>query len=157
MNSKPWGTPRPGIVPTMPALLALLSILAVSACATPNQIVNGRREGPWTTHYQFGQKQEAGSYENGQRTGTWKRWNINGELQWVMNFQEGRRHGPYVAFYNTGKPRERGQFVQGKKAGEWIRYFPGGKGAQRIVYEDGELVSREDLDSAPPLPASHRR
>ena len=157
MNSNIWSTPRLGVVPTARTLLALLSILTIAACATPNQVVDGRREGPWTTHYLFGQKQEAGSYENGQRTGTWKRWNINGELQWVMSFQEGRRHGPYVAFYNTGKPRERGQFVQGKKAGEWIRYFPGGKGAQRIVYEDGELVSREELDRAPPLPASHPR
>ena len=44
--------------------------------------------------------------------------------------------------------RERGQFEHGKKAGVWMRYYPNEKGAQRIVYEDGERVSREKIPAS---------
>ena len=134
-------------------LAGLTLALLAAGCAGlgQNQLVDGKPEGPWTTYYRYGQKQESGRYENGERVGTWKRWHINGQLQWVMNFQAGKRHGSYVAFYNDGKPRERGQFANGIKTGEWIRYFPSDKGAQRIVYENGEAVSREALSDPPPL------
>ena len=152
MRSRSWRSlARPRQLATLTLLLAAWT---ASGCASQNQLVNGKREGPWTTYYQFGQKQESGNYLDGERTGTWRRWNVNGELQWVMNFEDGERHGPYSTFYNDGQPRERGQFEHGKKTGEWIRYFPGTKGAQRILYADGELVSREDLADAPAPPAS---
>ena len=131
--------------------LLLATTLVIGGCAGigQNQLIDGKPEGPWTTYYPYGQKQESGSYRDGLRVGTWRRWHINGELQWVMNFETGQRHGSYIAYYNDGSPRERGQFERGRKTGEWTRYFPGDKGSQRIVYQNGELVSREDIGVAP--------
>ena len=122
MRSRSWRSlARPQQLATLTLLLAAWT---ASGCFSQNQLVNGKREGPWTTYYQFGQKQESGNYLDGERAGPWSRWHVNGELQWVMNFEDGERHGPYSAFYNDGQPRERGQFEHGKKAGEWFRYFP---------------------------------
>lgn len=142
------------------ALALIPLLLALASCAPGNtrywengnkrergEIINQRREGPWTRWYQFGHKMEAGSYRLNKKVGKWIRWHQNGQVQWMSHYADGKRHGAYVAYRRDGSKSEQGKFSSGQRHGVWIKYYPGEKGRDRIVYQKGIEASRTHLPS----------
>lgn len=74
-------------------------------------------------YYLDNQLAEKGSFEYGQKKGSWKTWHQNGMLDTQQYWQEGRRHGNYYSYDTKGNLLEKGNYRKGKKNGRWINYF----------------------------------
>lgn len=69
-----------------------------------------------TTYYETGEIKQMGSFYNAVPAGTWKTYNIHGEI---------------IA---------EGEYVDGKKSGRWVVLTPNSKRKYELYYEDGVRI-----------------
>lgn len=128
----------------------------------------GRKQGLWRIvapnadkpGYKDGQLIEEGTYSNGKRAGTWRRYWPNGELMSEITYQMGRPRGPYKTFYPSGKVEEQGSWDLDRNTGKFQRWHPNGQlaqdfsftadgvrdGEQRYYHENGKLAVQVNVD-----------
>lgn len=104
----------------------------------------GRKQGWWRITapkedkpgYSDGQLIEEGRYNNGKRTGLWKRFWPNGKLMSEINYRMGRPVGPYTTYYPDGKTEEQGNWDLDRNTGRFKRWHPNGQLAQDFLFND---------------------
>lgn len=83
-------------------------IIGVSGDTLNCRDAKGRQQGPWIikTENIRGERgyEEQGYFENGQRTGKWQRFSLEGDLLAIENYRWGNKHGKSVYFSNMGDP-----------------------------------------------------
>ena len=52
---------------------------------------DGKRDGPYTSWRESGQKSWEGTYKDGKRDGLWVHWFENGQKQFEANYKDGKR------------------------------------------------------------------
>jgi hypothetical protein len=123
------------------------------------------RTGPFVALHENGSTWTKGQYTGGKKTGSWKKWHINGTLGDSSFYnQNGNITGSSKNWYNDGKIRDtafyhpdsagraymKQFFEDGKLAGEgpvindgyegyWKFYHPNGKLSTEEIYVDGNL------------------
>jgi hypothetical protein len=69
---------------------------------------NGKQQGPWVVHVDDlrGERgfEEEGNYLNGQKTGTWRKFSLEGDLIAVENYRWGQKDGKSVYLNTNGEP-----------------------------------------------------
>src|SRR5829696_493289 len=74
---------------------------------TLNRIdLKGKKQGPWSIHVDElrGERgyEEEGYFENDQKTGTWKRVSLEGDILAIESFRWGNKNGKCQYFSNVG-------------------------------------------------------
>jgi hypothetical protein len=70
--------------------------------------MKGRQQGPWVIHVDNlrGERgyEEEGIFVDGQKTGTWRRFSLEGDLTALENYRWGQKDGKCVYMNNMGEP-----------------------------------------------------
>jgi len=64
----------------------------------------------------------SGSFKQGIKTGLWRHYHENGQLESKGAYVEGKENGEWVYYFSSGKKSIIGNFELGKKDGVWIFY-----------------------------------
>ncbi len=56
-----------------------------------------------------------------------------------------RNHGKYLEWHPNDKLALTGEYKLGKKVGRWVEYDPQGKKISDRIYEDGKLISENEI------------
>ncbi|NEN23228.1 hypothetical protein G3O08_06910 [Cryomorpha ignava] len=68
-----------------------------------------------TYFFKDGKVKAAGAYRNDKMEGEWKFYRITGDLWQVGNFENGDKHGSWIRYDKNGKPETEVKFEKGKK------------------------------------------
>jgi len=115
---------------------------------TKGEYVDGLEEGFWT--YQIGDTKMEGSYKEGRRTGTWKYWYDNGNLNFVGNYLDDNPDGKHTYYWDNGKIKEEGTYIMGKREGEWFRNNYDGSLFLTTLYKNGIEIRYDGVKINPP-------
>lgn len=74
--------------------------------------------GDYTVFYPNKNLKEKGKFENGLKTGEWKSWFENGEVQSISHWRSGKQEGLFSEFDRLGKPIRTGRFKRGQLKGD---------------------------------------
>lgn len=134
---------------TLTCLLLLVLATSYAQALAPSDTLNrvdelGRKQGWWRvvapetdkTGYPDGALVEEGRYNNGKRTGTWRRFWPNGNPMSEIEYHLGRPRGAYAVYYPNGKVEESGRWDLDRNTGRFQRWHPNGKLAQDFVFND---------------------
>lgn len=73
-------------------------------------LLNGQKHGTWLRYDENGVKLNEANYSLGQKDGEWKVWDANGQLRMVYNFNEGKRAGDWLMYDEQGNLTEQKSF-----------------------------------------------
>lgn len=115
---------------------------------TKNQLVNGKKEGPWVIFakmrnlkgYKPDDKYEEGDYKSNRKIGVWTRYYATGNKLSEITYKNGRPSGDYTTYYDEpGKVEEKGTQKGRALTGNFERYHPNGQLAQKKTFnQDGK-------------------
>jgi len=83
--------------------------------------------------YRSNQLAEQGSFNYGLKDGTWKQWDINGQLTAIYNWSKGYKNGRFYTYDKNGHITVKGHYKKGLKSGPWINL----KTKDTIFYKNG--------------------
>lgn len=99
-----------------------------------------------TRFYLNGNKQIEGGYKDDQRDGKWTYWFENGNKQSEGYFEKGLRVGEAKTWDENGTPIYTGNYKKGKPDGAWYIYDKNGNKEIEIIYENGKVVKKTNLE-----------
>ncbi|WP_111685073.1 toxin-antitoxin system YwqK family antitoxin [Winogradskyella tangerina] len=129
--------------------------------------------GYYKSFYENGVKEIEAHYIDNELSGKWKKFNEDGNLEWVVTYQDGYRHGIYQKYYPSGKLKVEGLMLKEKKqstqwryredetlewkgfyeadkaAKTWIRYDRNGKKIEKIRVKDDPSVLNLEMTEVP--------
>lgn len=107
---------------------------------------NGYKNGFWKTTY-AGKQVKTENYDCGRLIGYYRVYNTEGELLYKMDFGS-KGNGLYKDYYyKTGILKAKGHYKNGKKQGKWYYYDEAGNLKKKMMYEDGDPLSVQKLDT----------
>ncbi len=99
------------------------------------------RHGLSVTFYSNGQRESEGSYERGQRTGTFAWWYPNGQQKTVGEYRNDAENSEWTWWHENGMKHASGMFVDGRRVDEWSLWSPEGKLVKRTAAENDSQVA----------------
>lgn len=100
---------------------------------------SGNRVGTWKYYDVNGNIQSESTYLNGEIEGIAFRYHPNGVIAEKTTYKGGKAIGAFVAYYSDGRISESGCFDDGKRSGEWLNYYEDGTTLkQRMFYMNGQ-------------------
>ncbi|HRW96813.1 MAG TPA: hypothetical protein P5104_04725 [Bacteroidales bacterium] len=100
---------------------------------------DGVRNGPWKDFYSTGELRAEGAYKNGEKSGKWKFYHRNGNIEQTGEFdQHGRPVGKWLWYYPSGNLLREENYIKGKADGMMIEYTEEGDILAQGDYIDGE-------------------
>lgn len=83
----------------------------------------GQRQGPWKEYYMEGMLRAEGNYTNNVRTGLWKFYHPNGQLEQIGKYDaKGRGTGNWKWYYDDGTLRRDENIFEGIHEGDYVEY-----------------------------------
>lgn len=64
----------------------------------------------------------SGSFKQGVKTGLWRHYHENGQLESKGAYVEGKKNGEWVSYFSRGRKRTIGNYVLGEEDGLWTFY-----------------------------------
>ena len=137
----------------------------------------GTLQGPMIRHHLGSTEVQArGAYDQGERSGVWETFHVNGQLATSCPYENGLKEGAEVTFlpegqkisrvehrrgivhglseswYADGILQSRGSLVDGRREGVWLYQRPDGKSNQvwSGIYRDDEKTPEEPVPAASP-------
>lgn len=99
-----------------------------------------QEHGPYQEFYIGGEQKTLGSYNEGDRIGTWTSWHENGQKASEITYVEGKEDGKSLQWHNNARKAGEGQYIKGVKDGEWRTWHKDGRLASFAAYEKGEPI-----------------
>jgi len=97
------------------------------------------RNGNFETHFPDSeQPQTVGQYKDGLKTGSWKTYYADGQIESDYEWDRGVQHGHELDWAANGQQICDGQNVQGKRFGKWTWWYENGNLKQSYIYEEGK-------------------
>lgn len=96
--------------------------------------------GYYKSYYESGSKKIEANYIEGELVGIWKKYYENGEVAWLVNYEDGYRQRAYKNFYENGELKIEGNNFRDKLLGEEKRYLPNNILEWKGNYEEGVFV-----------------
>ena len=113
-------------------LISALLVLVLAACVDPDfvtipyetgarkaagRMVDGLREGTWSSWFLNGQQESHGRFVKGKKTGPWTYWHENGQRHCSAEFKNNKEHGDWTRWHDTGQKHSEARFQDGNKQG----------------------------------------
>jgi antitoxin component YwqK of YwqJK toxin-antitoxin module len=143
--------------------LLLLSIIFLTACATPSpeekknevfqvqlylssdRLYEFNSETPFTgiarDTYLTGQLREKAFYKDGKPEGLTEMYFKDGKLWQTHNWKDGKREGLQLIYHQNGNLRDKGYYVNDKIEGIEETYRENGELSYKVCYRNGEEVN----------------
>ncbi|WP_415370845.1 toxin-antitoxin system YwqK family antitoxin [Patiriisocius sp. Uisw_047] len=102
------------------------------------KLENGERTGEWKYYYENGQLESILKYENGFLKGEMKYYYENGQLSLIGKWENGQPIGEWKSYHENGQLYNIGKNENGKKTGEWKFYHENGQLHNIGKYENGK-------------------
>jgi len=102
-------------------------------------VVKGKKNGQFITHYLNGKIEKVGTIKNNLNQGEWKYYYSNGLLESKGTYVDSKAEGKWTYYYSNGVIKTEGIYVNSKKEGTWIFYHYSGKIENCLFFRDGEL------------------
>ena len=83
-----------------------------------------KNSGYYKSFYESGALKIEANYLKNELVGLWKKHYENGQLEWLVNYEDGHREGVYKSFYDNGDLKTEGNNSRDKINGEEKRYLP---------------------------------
>ena len=104
-------------------------------------VLNGVKNGRFTTYFLNGKTEKTGLIINNKNEGEWKYYYPSGKIKTIGNFNKDVPFGQWEFFYNNGNLKFSGSYMGGQKTGVWSYYNLNGKLINRLLYRRGVLLS----------------
>ncbi len=98
-----------------------------------------KRTGVYKYYYDNGQLENTGYLENGLKTGEWKMYYDNGKLKNTRQYTNDKYNGKYIDYYKNEQIEEKGNYNNGIKDGIWISNYENGKLREATPYKNGKI------------------
>jgi len=108
------------------------------------QVVNGRKNGYFTSYYLDGQIEKSGFVINDENVGVWKYYYSGGQLESEGSFDDNIPEGKWISYYPNGSKKCEGDYKKGKQQGNWLYYNEKGETIYRAIFSDGEFVDLQE-------------
>lgn len=99
---------------------------------------DGLKNGPFEELSIYGYPTLTGSFDNGDKDGTWDYFYYTGDKEKTSNYKKGVLDGKYNYYYDNGQVNVDGNYKNGLKAGEWTWYTNKGDRDMQGSFKDGE-------------------
>jgi len=103
-------------------------------------VVKGKKNGLFMTHYLDGHLEKFGFIENNLNVGEWKYYFPNGNLESIGRFENSKAEGKWISYYSNGAIKTEGNYLNSTREGRWILYNNAGEIVNIIIYHDGEVI-----------------
>ncbi|MDX5448464.1 MAG: tetratricopeptide repeat protein [Bacteroidota bacterium] len=100
---------------------------------------NGKRTGTWRFYHANGNLEEELSYKDGEIDGESRVFDKQGRLTILQHFKEGKLDGDFESFYPTGQTRVKTFYVNGENQKEYTSYFASGVIDFQAPVKDGKI------------------
>lgn len=87
----------------------------------------GQRTGTWTAFHSGGTRAARRQYLDDRRVGLWQEWSEDGTLRSEVHWANGVRHGQERAWHPDGTLAVRGGYVEGRRDGVWTAWHDNGR------------------------------
>jgi len=104
------------------------------------EVVNGKREGPWTSHYKSGRLMAETNFRNGIEEGPCRGWYADGKLMTEFTYKDGKEEGLVRWWYENGQLKEQGIYRSGKEHGLYRRWHYNGQLDSEQCFSSGEEI-----------------
>ncbi len=111
------------------------------------QVVNGKKNGTFTTYYLDGQVEKSGHIIDNDNFGLWKYYYPNGQIESEGRYENNIPEGKWTSYYPSGIIKCEGIYINGKQEDTWIYYDLNGNTTNIILFQDGEFVERLQIFS----------
>jgi antitoxin component YwqK of YwqJK toxin-antitoxin module len=101
------------------------------------KLENGERTGEWKFYHENGQLESIVKYENG-FMGETKYYDENGQLSLIGKFENEEATGEWKSYYENWQLFDIGKYENGKKTGEWKIYDKNGQLKEIGKFENGK-------------------
>ena len=96
--------------------------------------------GYYKSFYENGELEIEANYIDNELSGKWKLYDTEGNLKWIITYEDGYRHGIYQQFYKNGKLKLEGLMLRDKKEGAERRYDENEVVVWKGYYEKDEFA-----------------
>lgn len=96
----------------------------------------GQREGTARRYNRDGQLVTEENYAGGKLDGLRTAYYPDGKKELVENYRNGQFEGEYLTYDSLGNLRLRGLYADGKMARQWLRYYPSGEVREEVTFAD---------------------
>jgi antitoxin component YwqK of YwqJK toxin-antitoxin module len=111
------------------------------------QVVNGKKNGTFTTYYLDGQVEKSGHIINNDNFGLWKYYYPDGQIESEGRYENNIPEGEWISYYPNGIKKCEGIYIHGKQEDTWRYYDLNGNTTNIILFQDGEFVERLQIFS----------
>lgn len=99
------------------------------------------KTGVWKWWHPNGELEREGRFEEDSAHGLWSEYNRKGELTLSGEYDHGKRTGIWRGYYPSGQRQYEGRFdEQGREEGEWLTYYDGGSKESQGTYTSGQRL-----------------
>ena len=104
---------------------------------------SGNRDGTWVMYHTNGQLRNKGNWKNNKREGVWFNYFDDGTLDRKGSFTKGINEGTWAYYHRNGQLSYKGNWKNGKQDGAWVSYNEDGTvhKASTQAFKDGVKVS----------------
>jgi|TARA_B110000438_G_C15628316_1_gene569769 antitoxin component YwqK of YwqJK toxin-antitoxin module len=97
-------------------------------------------DGEFIEHHPNGNIKTKGLLKNGNRTGIWTSYFVNGKVQSESKFDKGKLNGKTAAYYPNGNVQYMGLYINNEKDDLWFFYSEDGSFEKDVLFKNGEKV-----------------
>lgn len=97
-------------------------------------------DGPFESYYPNKSLKAKGNVVNGKREGVWTSYHLNGNKQSENEYKKGVLNGKTVTIFESGQIMYIGYYLEGEYDGQWFFYTKDGELSKEIIYSKGEIV-----------------
>jgi antitoxin component YwqK of YwqJK toxin-antitoxin module len=101
------------------------------------------RHGLAKAWYPNGKLEQEGTYQYGQKSGTFTFWHENGQIAATGEYRDNLPEGQWVWWYENGQKSAYGRYQDGLLIGEWRWWSEAGKLTKQHIYDGTESASTQ--------------
>lgn len=108
------------------------------------QVVNGKKNGSFTTYYLDGQVEKSGYVIDNDNIGVWKYYYPDGQIETEGSFENNIPEGRWISYYTNGNKKCEGTYRNGKQQDIWLYFNDKGDIINKVIFCDGEFVDLQE-------------
>lgn len=107
-------------------------------------VVKGVKTGEFKLYYENGNLEIAGNLQNNLNVGRWQYFYETGQIESEGDFVDNFPDGVWKWYYRSGDLREEGRFIKGNRIGVWRQFSKQGD-----IIEENEFLLSDSLNTTP--------